>query len=847
MALNNKPGNRAPWAGTERKLTCFNCHEEGHKASACKKAVITCSNCKKMGHLAPQCGYPAKVSKASKGGARSGSKNLAVANSLANGLHELEGQVDAKVELALENKTTDTVPINAEGKQLVEDNKDELLLQLISQKLGLDGDLPMELQVGWQHLPLYKVPVAEATGLGLGQRFQQAVPDELLSFRAKVQWHFLIQKYSEKSLTVALSKTSIWLGKDVVWTPELNVRLEEIIWGVYYSRHEIGTFWDRMKLMVYDKSQEVMSRPSTWVAIFVCDLLLNLGIAHHFGSIHGMLITGAMSLSCFVITKVWQWYQNRNTVIVEEKCETLEDYCTGTTEVEAVIDSNATITIPALQDFHCPPPLQYQVGISTDPDTIWCPHQCTHNLLNAVQYRQCLPAIGSSDERKIAWQEGARALCHELPADVEVKDLTPQEKLEGFLLKFPEKVRAVKRNAYTEINGSYHIRDCVTKGFVKVEWLAGKSLDKRNPRLVSAKTDQYLMEVAPEYYWYQKAFCRTYYKDVTTALEQKYIYTGGMTPDQIGAIFAYYVNDMGYDVIEGDYSRYDGHTEVEALEAEMQYYEDSKQMSAETIETLQLQYSTRAISGCGVKFTCKGKVASGVINTSFGNTLRGFMIVAAYASRNNLEHFAVMQLGDDNILFVRDIQEWDLPRFVLHCTSMGHKLEAVYRPDPEFAEYCSMRFWNVGSTYVLGPKPGRVLAKTFVCHDSSLTHEDMPAYCNGIAVGFKHYRWIPVLGGVVDSIMRQSVKHTKKTQMAVSKAAGSNPYKILLREELTEVDPDSVYRQFEKIYGFDPKPLEEIIYNHKITYGVAWHHSQFDVMSEIDGIRGANTRPWYKF
>lgn len=310
---------------------------------------------------------------------------------------------------------------------------------------------------------------------------------------------------------------------------------------------------------------------------------------------------------------------------------------------------------------------------------------------------------------------------------------------------------------------------------------------------------------------------------------------------QIGNIFAHYVS-LGWHCFEGDYSRYDGHTEIEALQAELDYYEPA--LSPETHETLRMKLNTTGRSSSGVRFYHKGKMCSGLISTSFGNTIRGFMIVAGYCRKFGipLSHIVVVQLGDDNIIFVKDPDEFNLKRFIDYASMLGHKLEMVYRPDPDLAEYCSMRFWNIGSgRYVLGPKPARVLAKTFVCHDRSLTVEDMPSYCKEIAVGMRAYSWIPILGTMLHRVASIDAKATMRVQQAVSRANKDASYKVLMPQEEIDIDISAVYAQFEKVYGFDPKPLEGAIEDMDMQWGVGYHCEGFDIMNEVDGVTGEGT------
>jgi len=206
--------------------------------------------------------------------------------------------------------------------------------------------------------------------------------------------------------------------------------------------------------------------------------------------------------------------------------------------------------------------------------------------------------------------------------------------------------------------------------------------------------------------------------------------------------------------------------------------------------------------------------------------------LTAYEKRYKYKEYVVMQLGDDNVIFVRSLAEFNLPRFVEFCKHLGHKLEAVHRPDPDYAEFCSQRFWNIGSQYVLGPKPGRVLSKSFICHDTALRSEDMPGYITGIARGFKHYNWIPVLGTFCANLITKNAPLTRRAESSLARAA--NPYKVFLRSELT-IDKGSVHAQFSKIYGFDPNVIEATIQDMKIVTGKAWYNESLRHMAQVDG------------
>lgn len=670
------------------------------------------------------------------------------------------------------------------------------------------------------------VPPVVVVHEGLPSRQGPSVPgDPYGGIRARALAHFATLGHSEKTLQAALAKTVLWMDREQIKLTDSNViSAHNVIWSVYESRYAVGGWFARIKLAIYDYLIAVTSTGRFWAGIGALGIATVAAAGWFFGF---KTLTTAVVATGVCAWRVLKWLRDRDFVVEDRPY--LEDYCTGTTEhSECVKNISETATLTAPTQYRCEE-CKFAVGFTICPDDIWLPRLCTHNEINALSCRQLLPPLSDPKTRAFLWAKGQRKLTEMLPPVNLAVELSGEEKFELFLEKYPTARREQLRQAYQKVNGTYHIRECRTKAFVKREWLTGKIVEKRNPRLISGKTDEYLAETAPEYYHFMKSMCSTYWPDVTTALQSRFVYTGGWTGDMIGLLFTHFV-ELGWAVFEYDYSRYDGHNEEEAIGEECEYY--LPVLDADTRLALQLQLETKGTTSSGVKFSCRGKVASGVINTSFGNTLRGFMIVSSYVDRYKIpvDSFTVMQLGDDNIIFAKSPELWNAKRFEQHCLEMGHKAEGCLRPDPDFAEYCSMRFWNTGDQYVLGPKPGRILAKTFVCHDPSLTTADMESYCVQIAQGFSNYRWVPVLGSVIEQLVKRNVQTSK----AATKALKSNPYRITLKEAI-EVDWASVYTQFNKIYGVDPRHLEEYFTAHKIEMGKAILHPTLRHIAEVDG------------
>jgi hypothetical protein len=324
-----------------------------------------------------------------------------------------------------------------------------------------------------------------------------------------------------------------------------------------------------------------------------------------------------------------------------------------------------------------------------------------------------------------------------------------------------------------------------------------------------------------------KQLCKNFWSSAEEIINNKtkFIYTGGLNPVDIGKIVAHF-EKLGYHFYEGDYRRYDGHTEEEAIEAELEWY----QLPSEVKAHLRLQLKTKGGTGSGIKFGHNGKVASGVINTSLGNTIRGFMIIAGFCQMNAITDYFVMQLGDDNVLMFKEPIDLDALRdWAKKC---GHDLDVVHRPDVDHLEYCSQRFWNIGNgERLLAFKIGRVMSKTFVSTDPTLQPDQLGFYVDQVAQGFKHHHWMPVFGTFLGSIRK--AKFSGRPCKIVN-----NPYSARLGHEI-EVDYDSVRTQFYKIYGFDPEQLEEDLRNWVPTLGTALHHPMLTHINVVDGVSPA--------
>lgn len=640
-------------------------------------------------------------------------------------------------------------------------------------------------------------------------------PEEgALDLRGLAWAHFQSHGYSWKSLRLAYGRIPMWLQllniKDV--QTEANVKKHyEVVYGVYCEYNTMYSWLsDALSTFRYQRAKFLYK----FLYYFVL----------WFPVLFTIVTRPRKAIGWFLPPLIdWlskKWNERHSLVVTEYK--TIEDWCCG-----AFVPYENTpkmwirfATNWVSNRMKCEP-TQFRVGITLSPCNVWIPRLCLHNMWRALTKRQLLAPLSSANQRRIKWQYCYEALQEIFPCP----DYSSRSFEEAWNLWFEHldgKRKKIFSTIKKEIEDNGAVVTARTKAFPKREVLTYKKVEKRDPRCISGKTPDYLAETAPHYYCMVKDLIKEYWADVTTsvqtALKHHVVYTSGMTPDEIGALVTVF-EQKGWYAYEGDFSRYDAHNEIEALEAEFEWYN----IEDRTLSLLKQQLRTRG-SAAGITFAHVGKVASGVINTSFGNTLRGFMVFAGFMKHKGIKDWVVIQLGDDNVLLtgteiaVDELVEW--------CLKLGHKLEMVARPDYDYLEYCSGRFWDVGGTRVLGPKVGRACDKTYVSADPLLKAEQVASYMQQVAIGQKHYFWVPIFGYMSRKIANIKIRKRARVE--------ENPYKWNLRHQI-DVDPVTVSAQFYKIYGFDASLMEDALYHWIPQPGTCLDHPLLRRCLEVDG------------
>jgi len=494
-----------------------------------------------------------------------------------------------------------------------------------------------------------------------------------------------------------------------------------------------------------------------------------------------------------------------------ELIETIEDTCCAHVKL-GPLHPLATIDISGA-DFTCIPTTTF-VGITVAYDWIWKARGCAHNMLVALHNRQLLPDLSTPDVRLISWAEAVRLfmLYEQWTLVGDFRDITDAD-IEAFLSRYPKGRRAVIARAIaTRYEASV---DTKTRAFLKAnEWNVAKDEDKMAPRCISSKTLEYLIDSIDFWVW-TKENIHIWHDDTYNA---RYTYASGMTDVQVGE----WVNtrvQQGCHIYEGDFSRFDGRNEIEAIKTEIYLYK-TKAVNGALMEVLESQIECGGYSSHGIKYSCPGKVCSGVNNTSKGNSLRSFIIIT-YVLKYVIDWWVLVN-GDDNLIATLLPLNLDLVR--IHALEMGHKLEIVERLFPREIEFCSMRFYQTTEdSLVPVPKLGRFLAKSLMPHRQMLK-KHVSSHMRQVVVGFSAYRQMPVF-------------HTLMKQFGILKFCPTEEQEWQVKRTYFSLDESAMCEQIYEIYGYSFEEITAAMEKYDWTKpGQSIHDPVLSHLCLIDGV-----------
>jgi len=535
------------------------------------------------------------------------------------------------------------------------------------------------------------------------------------------------------------------------------------------------------------------------------------------------------------------------------KAEPILDFCSNNLDVHVPYGK-----IEQIGPFVCTPKF-YSVGISIGSVGVTIPRAvCSHNELTFYATRQCtvplyqeLPEwpkfkVAGSAKLKAKIKQEYADFCmqafselHELLRLPAFELLDARKALDWFLESKPLAYRERLEKGWLKVQESWNMvqpDSVIGRAFGKVEAMCGKERNDVQMRCVTSMTDEYLVESGPLYQLWSKKMLKHLYPDFYTMVSRPVIIATGLSPPQVGDIVTHFERE-GFYVAQGDHSRFDGHCEEEMLDAEYWFYEQQGCFPEWHLQLLKAQRCTRSRSKT-FKVTHRGKVASGKINTSVGDSLINAAMWVSFAKAHKIDGSVIMVCGDDHIVFTKDYfpaqeyNEW--------CRRLGHKnsfewltqlkdsFKPKYETDYDNVNFCSSWFpvINRNGDRLMHLLAGKAMVKSFIPIKPLPVGKTMDDHVSDVAVGFGYYDFSPVFGAV-NQLLRKGRAIKPKTM----------DYQFVMKEPV-EVDPEIMALSFSRRYGFDPSALHNAILKLQLPegLGVDIRHPLLDRMAEVDGV-----------
>jgi hypothetical protein len=257
------------------------------------------------------------------------------------------------------------------------------------------------------------------------------------------------------------------------------------------------------------------------------------------------------------------------------------------------------------------------------------------------------------------------------------------------------------------------------------------------------------------------------------------VYGPGLTAEELGQWKKESLDDVrlvsGEEAIsfEGDASRWDCHVHRGMLEAQTEVYRELFPGEDNFLRAMEERHGTTR-KGCtklGARYRVTGTVFSGDGDTTSANTFGHYMIfvrvltlmlVDKFGTRDcySLDQalalpFRAIVMGDDMLVITSPTLLPTIRQLVEQVTTFaGHEYKFKYGHHM-LGEFCSGRFYPVvdGSGYVFGPKPGRVLAKTFWSRTAYRRAKQL-GWVRGVAMSLdKACAFVPVLRVLIPIIL----------------------------------------------------------------------------------------------
>lgn len=422
-------------------------------------------------------------------------------------------------------------------------------------------------------------------------------------------------------------------------------------------------------------------------------------------------------------------------------------------------------------------------GPIVNPHLTLIPHACNEAAMRALEHRQAKWHAPCDEEYTDHMIE--TFFEHILPLIFEKHSVDMMTRAEWLRDNdWPQSKRDANERAYREFMLKLRRKDFDKKAFVKEEVnilninkdpFDKGTAKKLRERCIQANQDAYNVAIAMAV------------KSVARACKKRWngrdcpvLYACYNSTDLGNLIYERY-GDGCINVSQSDFTAFDAHQRVKLLKAELRFYDYAL---AEVPEKAQIlawiahqesthgYFGARATEGC-IEYSGKGRRASGMPNTSIGNTFINMMFqffVLIHGSsvedvKAMIKHMDMLLAlhGDDMFSLTKDnvhaaqIEGW--PCFELCGLPVTGSAEGLSLPDAEFLRrHIYDGLFEGDRTFVVLPQPGRILQRAFVRYAGQVFNEhDTHYYAYVVAQGLlAMFKNTPIITPLLVRVMELS-------------------------------------------------------------------------------------------
>lgn len=291
-------------------------------------------------------------------------------------------------------------------------------------------------------------------------------------------------------------------------------------------------------------------------------------------------------------------------------------------------------------------------------------------------------------------------------------------------------------------------------------------------------------------------------------------YTCGYNADEIGDLLREAMEHVTVGegdqlvFLEDDQSKFDQHIGKSAFGALDRAY---RAILPRRVRHLLRRGRSRGGMRNGTRFTVDYTMQSGYPDTSFGDTILNAIMKTFIHGRGG--NWASLICGDDSVTVTTrsEIERLGgIPGIVEEYAKFGMEVEASYGTNVLDVGYCSGRFLPQFGTYILVPKTGKILAKSF-WSTKEYSDLNLRAWANGVCESLDH---IGLCDPIVAAVSRVVRSQTRTKKVKLDSVAGGNYSVVYKRSAEKPVDHAGIayaYSHWYNIFSADVEHLTSVV------------------------------------